>query len=126
VDQRGHGYGVAGLAGRGLFRSAWAAIRTRTTNIDVPIALALLAGGVAGLINVILSRGAIYFDSLTVLVFLLLVGRFIQYRQQRRADDAVGLLFQPDASSCRIVLSSRQKEQSHGRHEGDEVRHEKT
>lgn len=86
-----------------FFRGAITAIRSRTTNLDVPIALALLAGGVAGLINVFLNRGEIYFDSLTVLVFLLLVGRFIQYRQQRRADDAVGLLFSLIPSTCHII-----------------------
>jgi P-type Cu2+ transporter len=61
-------------------------------------------GGIAGLVNVVLNRGEIYFDSLTVLVFLLLVGRFIQYRLQRRADNAVGLLFSLTPASCRLVL----------------------
>src|SRR6185295_10502359 len=89
--------------GATFFRSAWTAIRLRAVNLDVPIALALAVGGVAGVINVILNRGEIYFDSLTVLIFLLLVGRFIQYRQQRRADDAVGLLFSLTPSTCHIV-----------------------
>jgi Cu2+-exporting ATPase len=89
--------------GATFFRSAWAAIRLRAVNLDVPIALALAVGGIAGLINVILNRGEIYFDSLTVLIFLLLVGRFIQYRQQWWADDAVGLLFNLTPSICRIV-----------------------
>jgi Cu2+-exporting ATPase len=98
-------FGIASLAGPGatFFKSALAAIRARTTNLDIPIALALLVGGVAGLTNVILNRGEIYFDSLTVLVFLLLVGRFIQYRQQRRANDAVGLLFSLTPSTCHRV-----------------------
>jgi Cu2+-exporting ATPase len=89
--------------GATFFRSAWAALRMRTTNLDVPIALALGVGGIAGLINVVLNRGEIYFDSLCVLIFLLLVGRFIQYRQQRWADDAVGLLFNLTPSTCRRV-----------------------
>ncbi len=90
-----------------FFRGAVAAIRTRTVNLDVPIAIALAVGGIAGLVNVVANRGEIYFDSLTVLVFLLLVGRFIQYRQQRRADDAVGLLFSLTPSTCRIVRGER-------------------
>lgn len=107
------GLGVLSLAwpGRVFFRGAWAALRTRSPHLDVPIALALAVGGVAGLINVILGRGEIYFDSLTVLVFLLLVGRFIQYRQQRRADDAVELLFSLTPTSCRRVQSSGDLEQ---------------
>jgi Cu2+-exporting ATPase len=104
------GLGVISLAwpGATFFRSAWAACRARAINLDVPIVLALLAGGVAGVINVVGGRGEIYFDSLTVLVFLLLVGRFIQYRQQRRADDSVGLLFSLTPASCRVVVRDDQ------------------
>ncbi|MGD0138165.1 MAG: heavy metal translocating P-type ATPase [Tepidisphaeraceae bacterium] len=97
--------GLLSLAwpGAGFFRGALAAIRLRTVNFDVPIVLGLVAGGVAGIVNVVLNRGEVYFDSLSVLVFLLLVGRFLQYRQQRRADDAVELLFSLAPSTCRIV-----------------------
>jgi Cu2+-exporting ATPase len=104
------GLGVLSLAwpGRVFFRGAWAAIRTRSPHLDLPIALALAVGGVAGLVNVVLGRGEIYFDSLTVLVFLLLVGRFVQYRQQRRADDAVELLFSLTPTNCRRVLPDGQ------------------
>lgn len=101
--------GVIALAwpGRVFFQGAWAAIRTRSPHLDVPIALALGVGGVAGLINVVLNRGDIYFDSLTVLVFLLLVGRFIQYRQQRRADESVGLLFSLTPTHCRRIVTTQ-------------------
>ena len=106
------GLGVLSLAwpGRVFFRGAWAAIRTRSPHLDLPIALALGVGGVAGTINVILGRGEIYFDSLAVLVFLLLVGRFIQYRQQRRADESVGLLLSLVPSNCRRVSNDSEAE----------------
>ncbi len=61
-----------------FFRGAWAALRTRTAHLDLPIAIGLAAGTVAGTVNTLLDRGEIYFDSLTSLVFLLLVGRYIQ------------------------------------------------
>ena len=89
-----------------FFKSAYAALRARMLNLDVPIALALLVGGSAGVINVILNRGEIYFDSLTVLVFLLLVGRWMQYQQQRRADSAVELLFSLTSSTCHLVCEN--------------------
>ena len=89
--------------GATFFRSAFTAIRLKRVNLDVPIALALLAGGVAGVVNVLVGRGDVYFDSLTVLVFLLLVGRFLQFRQQRKADDAVELLFSMTPATCRVV-----------------------
>lgn len=86
-----------------FFRSAWAALRTRTMHLDVPIALALAAGGIWGVVNTVRGEGEIYFDTLSVLVFLLLVGRFIQHRQQRRSTDAVEMLFSLTPTSAHLV-----------------------
>jgi P-type Cu2+ transporter len=99
------GFGVVSLAWPGslFFRGAWAALRTRTAHLDLPIALALLVGGVAGTLNAIRGQGEIYFDSLTMLVFLLLLGRWIQRRQQRWSADAVELLFSLVPASARRI-----------------------
>jgi Cu2+-exporting ATPase len=94
-----------------FFRSAWAGLRTRTPNLDIPIALALAAGWVAGIVNVVLDRGEIYFDSLCVLVFLLLVGRFLQFRQQRKAEGAIELMFSMAPATSRIVRDGVATEQ---------------
>jgi Cu2+-exporting ATPase len=98
-------FGIIALAWPGsvFFRGAWAALRTRTAHLDLPIALGLGAGGVAGTLNAVLGRGEIYFDSLTMLVFLLLVGRWIQRRQQRWANDALELLFSLTPTVARRV-----------------------
>ena len=97
------GFGVISLAWPGslFFRGAWAALRTRTAHLDLPIALALSVGGTAGVVNAIRGQGEIYFDSLTMLVFLLLLGRWIQRRQQRWSADAVELLFSLVPTSAR-------------------------
>lgn len=78
--------------GRVFFRGAWAALRTRTVHMDVPIALGLGAGLLGGAWNTITGAGEVYFDSVTALVFLLLVGRTLQERQQRKAFDALAML----------------------------------
>lgn len=97
--------GAASLFGPGMlfFRGAVAALRTRTAHLDLPVAIGLAAGGVAGVVNAAMGRGGVYFDSLCVLVFLLLVGRWIQRRQQRRAADAVEMLFSVTPSSARVI-----------------------
>lgn len=86
-----------------FFRGAWAAIRARAPHIDIPIALGLGAGGVWSVLATIRGQGEIYFDSLSVLVFALLVGRFLQQRQQRWAADALELLFSLTPTSARRV-----------------------
>ena len=84
-------FAVAG-PGRSFFRGAMASIKTRTPHMDLPVALGLLVGTIVGMFNVIFGGGAVYFDSLAVLVFLLLIGRWIQFRQQHRAAKAVDLM----------------------------------
>ncbi|HMN41097.1 MAG TPA: heavy metal translocating P-type ATPase [Phycisphaerales bacterium] len=84
-------------------RSALAAIRTRTIHLDVPIALGLYLGGAWGIWKTIAGSGDIYFDSISALVFFLLVGRYIQQRQQRSAADAVELLFSVSPTVARRV-----------------------
>ncbi len=84
-----------------FFRGAWAALRTKTAHLDLPIAIGLAVGGVAGTANAILNRGEIYFDSLTMLVLLLLVGRWLQRRQQSWANDSLELLFSLTPTSAR-------------------------
>jgi Cu2+-exporting ATPase len=86
-----------------FFRSAWAAIRTRAAHIDVPIALALAVGGLWSVISTVRGVGEVYFDTVSVLVFALLVGRFLQSRQQRAAADSVELLFALTPASARVV-----------------------
>jgi Cu2+-exporting ATPase len=83
-----------------FLRGALGALRTRTLHMDLPIAIGILAGFSQGAANTVLGRGEVYFDSVAVLVFLLLVGRFVQHRQQRSAASASELLFSLSPSSA--------------------------
>jgi P-type Cu2+ transporter len=104
--------GLVVLLGPGsmFFRGAIAALRTRTAHLDLPIAIGLSAGTIAGTVNTILDRGEVYFDSLTGLVFLLLVGRYIQRRLERRAADSVERLFSLTPRFARIHDSETVRE----------------
>jgi Cu+-exporting ATPase len=61
-----------------FFRSAWAGLRSRTVNIDQPIALGIVALWTRSLWDVIMGTGPGYFDSLAGLLFFLLIGRWYQ------------------------------------------------
>jgi Cu2+-exporting ATPase len=91
--------------GRVFFTGAWAALRTRSLHMDLPIAIALGAGVVRGGINTITDHGPVYFDGVTALIFLLLVGRFLQQRGQRAATDAAELLYSLAPGTARVVSS---------------------
>ncbi len=98
--------------GRIFLQGAISAIRTRTPHMDLPIALGLSVGTLAGVINVIRGTGEIYFDSLSVLIFLLLVGRWIQFRQQSRAADSVEMLYRLTPQRTRKLVDGQPVETS--------------
>ncbi|MBI2377445.1 MAG: heavy metal translocating P-type ATPase [Deltaproteobacteria bacterium] len=97
-------------SGSVFLRGAYAALRTRTPHMDLPIAIGLLAGYSHGAYSVVRGTGEIYFDSLCVLVFLLLVGRWLQVRQTRKAADAADLLDALVPRIARRVESDRTHE----------------
>lgn len=84
-----------------FYRSAYLGLRRKVLHMDLPISLGILAGFTGGLVNTVRGHGEIYFDSVTALIFLLLVGRLLQLRQQRRATESSELLYALTPSSAR-------------------------
>jgi Cu2+-exporting ATPase len=89
--------------GRVFFTGALASLRTKSLHMDLPIAIALAAGFVRGAINTVTGTGPVYFDGLAILIFALLVGRFLQQRGQRLAADSAELLHAIAPSTARIL-----------------------
>jgi len=96
--------------GRVFFQGAIAALRARRLHMDLPIAIALGAGFVRGAVNTVTDSGPIYFDGVAMLMFLLLVGRFLQQRAQRAATDDATLLHGLTPSVARVVQEDRVEE----------------
>lgn len=61
-----------------FFVSAWKSIRERFLNIDAPIALAILVTFVRSLYEIGTQTGVGYLDSMTGIVFFMLLGRYFQ------------------------------------------------
>lgn len=101
--------GIVSLVGPGriFLRGAWFAIKTRTPHMDLPIALGLSVGGLNGVWNTFTGLGEIYFDSLSVLVFVLLLGRYIQYRQQQAAADSIEMLYRLTPKTARRWMNGQ-------------------
>ena len=86
-----------------FYRGALAGLRMRSLHMDLPISIGIGVGMISGTANTVRGYGEIYFDSVMVLIFLLLVGRWVQRRQQRSASDATELLYSLTPSSARLV-----------------------
>src|SRR5690606_22274472 len=71
---------VVFYAGKDYFVSAYKGLRTKLLNIDLPIALGILALFVRSTVDIVFDFGSGFFDSLTGLVFFLLLGKFFHQK----------------------------------------------
>ena len=70
-------------SGAPFLRGAWHDLRRRSLGMDVPVAAALLLAFFASVINTWRGSGAIYFDSVAMFIFFLLVGRHVEMNVRR-------------------------------------------
>lgn len=68
-----------------FFRGAWRDLRNRTLGMDVPVALGLLVAFMASVYATISTQGEVYFDSISMFAFLLLLGRHLEHAARQKA-----------------------------------------
>jgi Cu2+-exporting ATPase len=72
-----------------FFYGAWRDVRLRRAGMDVPVALGIGGAFIASVWATVSGTGALYYDSLTMFVALLLVARLIELRTRQKAGDAI-------------------------------------
>jgi len=93
-----------------FYRAAWASLLMHVPNMDLPIAIGISAGFASGAVNTWRGQGEVYFDTITTLIFLLLVGRWLGQRHQRRASAAADFAVALAPSVARIVEDDATRE----------------
>ncbi|MFT5776054.1 MAG: Cu2+-exporting ATPase, partial [Hyphomonas sp.] len=86
-------HGLSGLiafpailfAGRVFFRSAWNVLKHGHANMDVPISLAVIIAFCVSVSETLRGGEHAYFDASVMLLFFLLIGRFLDARVRRKA-----------------------------------------
>lgn len=71
-------------AAQPFFRSAIAAIRRRAVNMDVPISIGVTLAMALSIVNTMTHAREAFFDSALMLLFFLLLGRFLDENMRRR------------------------------------------
>jgi len=92
------------FSGQPFFRNAFAALRARRLNMDVPIVLAIVLAVATSLWETSLSGEHAYFDAALTLVFFLLAGRYLDHRTRavaRSAAEELAALEVPRAALLR-------------------------
>ncbi len=101
-----------------FYRNAWRDLRLKRVGMDVPVALGVGAAFAASLWATLIGAGEVYFDSVTMFVFLLLGGRYLEMlarHQSVRSIERVGralpafaerLTAFPSLQTERVVVSA--------------------
>ncbi len=87
-----------------FFTSAWRDLQARRMGMDLPVSLATALAFAASVFNTLRGRGEVYFDSVTMFVFFLLLGRFIEMQTRHRSGsitEALAHLLPPSVQRLR-------------------------
>ncbi len=68
-----------------FFRNAWRDLKLRRVGMDVPVAIGVGVAFVASVWGTLTQHGEVYFDSVTMFVFFLLGGRFLEMTARQKA-----------------------------------------
>ncbi len=68
-----------------FFAGAWRSLRQKSLGMDVPVALGIASAFAASAVATWQGRGAVYFDSVAMFVFLLTAGRYLELVARSRA-----------------------------------------
>lgn len=68
-----------------FYLNAWRSLKGRTLGMDVPVSIALIFAYVASLVATVTENGEVFFESISMFTFFLLLGRFLEMRARRQA-----------------------------------------
>ena len=77
---------------RPFFAGAWRDLKNRMPGMDVPVALGIAAAFAGSVVATVRGAGEVYFDSVTMFIFLLLGSRMLELAARSRAAAALGRL----------------------------------
>ncbi len=103
------GIPTALYAGRPFMKSALQALKHRHTNMDVPISLAIMLTLGMSLYELSQSGEHVFFDSIVMLIFFLLIGRYLDVKAKGKARSAAQNLLQLMAGSATVLEEGKQR-----------------
>ena len=97
-----------------FFQGAWRDLKRRSLGMDVPVALGVGAAFAASVWATLAHSGEVYFDSVTMFVFFLLTGRYLEMGARRKSAAALETLAKliPAVANRYADYPARQETQS--------------
>lgn len=89
------------FASSAFFTSAWKDLKQKRLGMDLPVSLAIIAAFSASVWGTVSQSGEVYFDSVNMFTFFLLVGRFLEMEARHKAGQVAEALVRllPDVAT---------------------------
>ncbi|AIF80682.1 cation transport ATPase [endosymbiont of Acanthamoeba sp. UWC8] len=96
-------------SGLPFFKSAFEALKAGRSNMDVPISLGIIATTLISIWEFIRGGAYTYFDSAAMLIFALLVGRYLDIKSRNKAKEKARELILRQAKTVTLVEGNKLK-----------------
>ncbi len=94
---------------RPFFTAAWRDLRTRHLSMDVPVSIAIGGAFLASIWATVTNTGEVYYDSVTMFTFFLLIGRFVEMQARHRTGRAGNALMDLLPGSAILLTEGREQ-----------------
>ena len=94
---------IVGYAAAPFFRAAWRGIVHGAPGMDVPVSLGIAVAFVASVHSTVTGDGHVYYDSVAMFTFFLLLARYLEFVARKRAAERIESLVAPVPALARRV-----------------------
>jgi len=102
------------IAGRRFYQGTWNAIKMRSSNMDVLIAIGTSAAFLYSAMYVLFPRefpfGGLYFDTSAIIIALILMGRLLEHTVRGKATDAIRKLVELQPRTTTVIRDGNERE----------------
>ncbi len=95
---------------RVFFTSALRALKVRHLNMDVPISIGITVSFTASIWATLNGNGHVYYDSISMFIFLILIGRYLEFAARESSGSSTRHLLALLPRSARLLAEDRQEE----------------
>ena len=91
-----------------FFRGAYYGIRTKTVNMDILVATGAMLTYLYSIYITVFEKGEAYFDSVTMIITFVLIGKFLEVLSKKSAADTLDLLSKHIPSEVTLLRNGEQ------------------